>query len=427
MWIDPDHELFFIFLSNRVHPDGNGDVNRLAGRMATVAVSAIDDELLQSKQAMVKPGIDVLAESTFESLKGKVGLITNQTGVSRTGKSTIQILREAPAVNLVALFSPEHGLAGKLDQSIIGDGIDEQSKLKVYSLYGKNRQPTEEQLAEIDTLVFDIQDIGCRFYTYISTMGLAMQAAAAHGKKFVILDRPNPIGGVSVGGSLPDLESESFVNFHPIPIRHGMTVGELALMFKEELKLKELDLHVVRCSGWSRHLYFDQTGLSWINPSPNMRNVNQAILYPGIGLWETTNLSVGRGTDTPFEIVGAPWINERELATELNAAQLPGVLFTPRRFVPGSSKFKAEECGGIQISITDREELEPIRCGVTLACSLRKLYRDKWDLEKCSTLLCNRDVLDLIRDGSAPDEVMNRLDSDAESFSSRRLKHLLYK
>lgn len=432
LWIDPAHDLFFIFLSNRVHPAGSGSVNRLAGRIATIAVGAIDDDLLPTpgptqKQGQVSTGIDVLEQSDYQTLRGqRIGLITNQTGVNHDGKSTIALLHEAKDVQLTALFSPEHGLAGKLDQSIIGDAVDRDSGIKVYSLYGETRQPTAEQLAAIDTLVFDIQDIGCRFYTYISTMGLAMQAAAEHGKRFVVLDRPNPIDGTKIDGPMLDDGRESFVGFHSLPIQHGMTVGEIAMMFKQELKLSQLDLQVIRCQNWSRSQYFDQTGLHWINPSPNMRNLNEAILYPGIGVWETTNLSVGRGTDTPFEIVGAPWIDAGLFAKVLNAAQIPGVQFTPRRFTPTASKFANEECGGVQISITNRDAFRSIRCGIALACALRQLYPQKWEFDKSMRLLGSQAVLDAIDRIDSTQQIMQLIEADVSSFFPRRSLYLLY-
>ncbi len=439
LWIDPTHEMFFIFLSNRVHPNGKGSINRLAGRMATVAISAIDDELLatpvsnassNANQAAkhVRTGIDVLIQDQFAILENqRVGLITNQTGVDNESRTTIELLRKSPSVNLAALFSPEHGIAGNLDQSIVGDSVDGQSGMQVFSLYGKTREPTTEQLSKIDTLVFDIQDIGCRFYTYISTMGLAMKAAAKNDKRFVVLDRPNPINGQEVGGPMLDEGSESFVAFHSLPVRHGMTVGELARMFKAELGLEELDLHVVNCEGWSRHSYFDETGQPWVNPSPNMRNLNEALLYPGIGLWETTNLSVGRGTDTPFEIVGAPWISSIDLAKALNTAGLDGVRFTPRNFKPTSSKFANEECGGIQISITDRKTFDPMHCGIALACTLHRLYEADWQIDKANRLLCSQRTLRWIKAGKTAEEILTGIRTDLDAFAKRRARFLHYK
>ncbi|MDH3902328.1 MAG: DUF1343 domain-containing protein, partial [Xanthomonadales bacterium] len=255
-------------------------------------------------EGSVLTGIDVLKRDGFKQLEGqKVGLITNQTGNSRLGVSNIQLLHNAANVNLLAIFSPEHGLFGKLDVPLIEDSKDTTTGIRVFSLYGSTRRPTADMLNGIDTLVFDIQDIGTRFYTYISTMGEAMQAAAENHVRFVVLDRPNPINGITVSGPVLDEGRESFVGFHRLPVRHGMTIGELALMFKAELSL-DLELEIIPLEGWHRTDYFDRTGLQWINPSPNMRNLDEAILYPGIGLLETTNLSVGRGTETPFELFG---------------------------------------------------------------------------------------------------------------------------
>ncbi|MFH1304516.1 MAG: exo-beta-N-acetylmuramidase NamZ domain-containing protein, partial [Planctomycetota bacterium] len=320
LWIDPGQNLFVIFLSNRVHPDGKGSVNSLAGRIGTIAAAAINERPVSQSAATVAAsddlavltGIDVLQKDQFKSLKGlKIGLITNHTGLSRDGKSTVQILNDAPDVQLVTLFSPEHGFAGKLDVSKIGDSTDDKTGLKIFSLYGKTRTPTPESLQGLDALVFDIQDIGTRFYTYISTMGNAMQAAKKQGIKFIVLDRPNPINGVDFAGPVLDEGTQSFVGYHRIPVRHGMTVGELARLFNSEMKI-DVELQVIPLQNWKREMYFDETGLTWVNPSPNMRNLNEAVFYPGIGLLETTNLSVGRGTDTPFEWIGAPWLDGKQ-------------------------------------------------------------------------------------------------------------------
>lgn len=434
LWIDPKFELFFVFLSNRLHPDGKGSVNRLAGRMATVAVAAIDeqspDDLGRGDPIALPPvmtGIDRLQQQDFAPLRDqRVGLITNQTGINANGESTVSLFHQSSRVNLTALFSPEHGMEGRFDRAILEDAVDQASGLKIFSLYGKTRQPTAEQLESVDTLVFDIQDIGCRFYTYISTMGLAMEAAAREGKKFVVLDRPNPINGWQLGGPMLDSGQESFVGFHRLPVRHGMTVGELARLFREERGLHELELEVVTCSGWKRDMYFDETGLSWINPSPNMRNLNEAILYPGIGLWETTNLSVGRGTDCPFEIVGAPFIDERQLAAEMNRLGIPGVRFTPRSFTPASSKYEQQRCGGVQISITDRRRLDPIAIGFGFAHVMRKLYPNDWRIDASMRLLGNQQTLAHLKQGHVGYEVMDAIQPSLEAFLVRRQPYLLY-
>ena len=341
-------------------------------------------------------GIDVLERDGFRQLKGrKVGLITNHTGINRDGVPTLKVLHESDELELVALFSPEHGLEGKLDQAQIADAREPTTGLPIYSLYGETRRPTQESLAQIDTLVFDIQDIGTRFYTYISTMGNAMQAAAESGLRFVVLDRPNPINGVDVSGPVLDPGRESFVGFHTLPVRHGMTIGELARMFKEELSLS-LELEVIPLQGWKRADFFDRTGLLWINPSPNMRSLTEAILYPGIGLLETTNVSVGRGTDTPFEVIGAPWLDGRRLAAELNQAGLPGVCFVPIRFSPTASTHAGQACGGVNVVITDRSQFEPLRTGLEIARRLHALYGDQWKVSAYDRLLGNAATLEAL-------------------------------
>jgi uncharacterized protein YbbC (DUF1343 family)/CubicO group peptidase (beta-lactamase class C family) len=431
LWIDPELELFVIFLSNRVHPDGKGLVNPLAGRIGTVAAGAIrdvagDGQLRRPSYGEVLTGIDVLKRDNFRQLAGrKLGLITNHTGQSREGEGTVKLLHEAKNIELKVLFSPEHGFEGKLDVSKIGDTKDASTGLAVYSLYGETRRPTAAMLGKIDTVVFDIQDIGARFYTYVSTMGEAMRACAEHGKRFVVLDRPNPIGGVAVAGPMLDAGRESFVGFHRLPVRHGMTIGELARMFQDELKLK-LDLQIVECVGWRRPEAFDATGLTWINPSPNMRNLTQAFLYPGIGLLETTNLSVGRGTDTPFEIVGAPWLDGRKLAAELNSRGIPGASFVPIEFAPTSSKFAGQKCGGVNILITDRGRFEPLRTGFEIAAALRRLYPEAWQAKAYDRLLGNEKTLAALLGGKAASEIEAVAREGLNDFLRRRQKYLLY-
>jgi len=428
LWIDPELDLFVIFLSNRVHPDGKGLVNPLAGRIGTVAAGAIRDLKSAQKppQAEVLTGIDVLKRDGFRQLAGrKVGLITNHTGRSRDGESTVKLLHEAKNLQLAVLFSPEHGYEGKLDISKIGDTRDAATGLKVFSLYGDTRKPTAVMLENVDTVVFDIQDIGARFYTYVSTMGEAMKACGEHGKRFVVLDRPNPIGGIAVAGPMLDSGRESFVGFHRLPVQHGMTIGELARLFQDELKLK-LDLQVIECAGWKRSDAFDVTGLTWINPSPNMRNLTQAFLYPGIGLLETTNLSVGRGTDTPFEIIGAPWLDGQTLASALNARGIAGVSFVAIEFTPSSSKFANEKCSGVNIIITDRNRFEPLRTGFEIAAALRRLYPDKWDAKAYDRLLGNQKTLQSLLDGKLADEIEEVVREDVNDFLRRRIKYLLY-
>jgi uncharacterized protein YbbC (DUF1343 family) len=428
LWIDPGLDLFVIFLSSRLHPDGKGTVNPLAGRIGSVAAGSIVERAAPAAilpDRAVLPGIDVLARDEFRALAGRrVGLITNHTGRDRNGVATARRLADAADVTLVALFSPEHGHTGRLDQERIADATDADTGLPVRSLYGKTRRPTAEMLADVDTLVFDIQDIGTRFYTYISTMLEAMKAASEHGIRFVVLDRPNPINGLDVAGPVVDAGSESFVGCHPIPLRHGMTVGELAEMFRGELDL-ELDLVVIPCEGWRRRDAFDATGLEWTNPSPNMRSLTEAFLYPGIGLLEFTNLSVGRGTDTPFEVVGAPWLDGRGLAAALTARRIPGVAFVPIRFTPTASRFAGEACGGVNIVITDRDRFDPVRTGLEIAVALRRLHPDAWDTDRLGTLLLDRDLLDAILSGCEIDAALDLATRNLRSFLTRRSRFLL--
>jgi len=428
-WVDPGQELFVIFLSNRVHPDGSGSVNRLAGRIATIATAAIstDKEIGPAMQVGdTLSGLDVLQRDQYRHLQGKrIGLITNHTGINRDGVNIVELFNTAANVDLVALFSPEHGFEGKLDVAKIKDAQDAKSGLQIYSLYGKTRKPTAEMLADIDLLVFDIQDIGTRFYTYISTMGNAMQAAADHDIDFMVLDRPNPINGSHVQGPVLDKGSESFVGFHPVAVRHGMTAGELANMFNVELDLK-LDLQIIKLAGWHRSNFFDATGLPWVNPSPNMRNLNQALLYPGIGLLETTNLSVGRGTDTPFEQIGAPYIQGRELANAMNARKLNGIRFVPIQFTPESSKFSGQVCGGLSLVITDRDVFDPLATGLELAVALRTLYREQWETKSLNRLLSHQQTYDSIKAGASVRDIRSAYNNGLQAFRQRRKAFLLY-
>jgi len=425
LWIDPRLDLSVVFLSNRLHPAGKGEVNRLAGQIGTIAGAAITD-LSPPPAAPVLTGIDVLARDGFRQLAGRrVGLITNHTGRDRNGKSTAQLLRAAPEVNLVVLFSPEHGIAGKLDTSNIGDVRDEATGLPVFSLYGTTRRPTAESLRGVDTLVFDIQDIGTRFYTYISTLGMAMQAAAEQKIRFVVLDRPNPLGGQKVEGPMLDTGRESFVGFHALPVRHGMTVGELARLFNDELHLG-LDLQVIPVEGWRRSHDFDATGLAWINPSPNMRSATAAYLYPGIGLLETTNVSVGRGTETPFEVLAAPWIDDLKLAEELNAAKLQGIRFLPLRFTPTSSTHANKPCQGVCMILLDRTTFQPVRTGLEIAATLHRLYPNVWKSAEYMRLLGSQATFDGLLAGKSAADLEAAWQPDLKAFCERQAKHLIY-
>lgn len=371
-------------------------------------------------------GIDVLKRDNFALLKGKrIGLITNHTGRDRDGNSTIDLLHKAPDVKLVALFSPEHGIRGALDQENISNTTDEKTGLPVFSLYGDTRKPTDEMLKDIDALVFDIQDVGARFYTYTSTMGLALEAAAKNKKSFIVLDRVNPINGEAVEGPLADLDKLSFIAHHPIPVRHGMTIGELAQLFNRERGINA-DLQVVRVEDWKRAQWFDSTGLTWVNPSPNMRSLTEATLYPGVCLLEPTNVSVGRGTDTPFEVIGAPWIDGRKLAEALNSAKLQGVRFVPVRFTPKSSVHKDAECGGVNILITDRNAFEPVITGLEMAAQLKKLFPKDFSIERFNRLLVNQKTFDAFRQGADARAMRQVWQTELDGFRAIRRKYLLY-
>ncbi len=429
LWIDPATKTAVVFLSNRVHPDGKGNVTRLRGQVATIVAEAVGYKAHPSHRVGsdgTVTGIDVLEREQFARLKGrKVGLVTNHTGRDRDGHATIDLLHQADGVHLVALFSPEHGIRGALDERV-GDTKDEKTGLPVYSLYGPRRKPTKELLQGIDTLVYDIQDVGCRYYTYISTLGLVLEAGAEHKVKVVVLDRPNPIGGVAVAGPVRDVDAESsFVAWHPLPLRHGLTVGELARLFKDERHL-DVELEVVKCEGWHRADFYDKTLLPWVNPSPNMRSLTQALLYPGIGLLETTNVSVGRGTDQPFEWIGAPWLDGRRLAAALAERRLPGVRFVPVSRTPSSSTHAKKECGGVQIIVDDWAAFEPVHTGLTIAVELRRLYPTDWAVDRYNRLLVHRATFEGLKAGKSAEELERGWQAELDAFKARRQKYLLY-
>ena len=372
---------------------------------------------------VVLNGSDIL-QSQFGVLPTglKVGLITNHTGHDRLRNRTLDFLLVSNEIHLKALFSPEHGLHGTLDRRI-GDSTDAASGLKIFSLYGETRKPAPDQLAGLDALIFDIQDIGCRFYTYISTMGLAMEAAAEAGIQFIVLDRVNPIGGQSVAGPVREGESQ-FIAFHNIPVQHGMTVGELAQMFNVERNYRA-DLKVIKIKGWQRPMFLDETAQPWTNPSPNIRSLTQAILYPGIGLLETA-LSIGRGTDTPFEVIGAPYIDDTKLAARLNALRQPGVTFVPIRFTPTTSVHKDKLCGGVNIIITNRRIIRPVPLGIAIARELHALHPNEFPLPKLSRLLRHAPTLKAINQNQPLEKIEALWQADLAQFKARRAKYLLY-
>jgi uncharacterized protein YbbC (DUF1343 family) len=373
-------------------------------------------------------GIDVLREEGFNKLKGKrVGLVTNHTGRARDGATTIDLLHGSAAANghsLVALFSPEHGIRGLLD-STVPSTTDEKTRLPIHSLYGDTRRPTAPMLDGIDTLVLDLQDVGARFYTYMTTMAYVMEEAARRKIAVVVLDRPNPIDGFQIEGPALDNDKLGFTGYFPMPVRHGLTLGELARLFNAENRIGA-DLTVVSMKNWRRDEWFDQTGLPWINPSPNMRNLLQATLYPGIGAIEGTNVSVGRGTDTPFEQLGAPWIDGVQLSDALNSRSIAGVRFYPVRFTPASSKHVNEECQGVFMVVTDRTALRPVRLGVEIAAMLHKLYGAAFDLDAAERLLGSKDAISRIRAGDDPQAIAASWAADEARWRLLRAKYLLY-
>ncbi|HAX41827.1 MAG TPA: DUF1343 domain-containing protein [Bryobacteraceae bacterium] len=446
LWVDPSTDTFIVLLANSVHPSLRKAISPLRARIATVTAAAVgveaQDVLLTSyletaqgtpprrtvaRNASVLNGIDVLEAESFARLKGqRVGLITNHTGRTRDGRRNIDAMLAA-GVQLTALFSPEHGLLGTEDHENVGHGKDEASGLTVWSLYqGKDRKPSQAMLNDIDTLVFDIQDIGARFYTYSSTMKNAMEAAAAANKLFLVLDRPNPITGVHVEGPLADSDQLSFVACTVMPLRHGMTLGELARLINAEDKIGAR-LDVVPMKDWRRGDWFDSTNLPWIDPSPSMRSLNAALLYPALALIEySRNWSVGRGTDAPFEQVGADWISGPALAAELNRRMIPGIRVYPTRFTPQSSNFQGQSIEGVRFVITDREGFSSIRLGLELIAALHRLYPGQIDLDRNLRLIANQELIGQLKAGIDPRFLEPALSEKLAGFLAVRSRYLLY-
>jgi uncharacterized protein YbbC (DUF1343 family) len=377
------------------------------------------------KAPKVMNGIDVLRERNFDLLAGKrIGLITNHTGLSADGTRTIDLLYHSKTCRLAALFSPEHGIRGKMDDRV-GSSADDTTGLPIYSLYGEVRRPSQDVLKMIDALVFDIQDIGARFYTYITTMGYCMEEAAKANIPFIVLDRPNPIGGIHVEGPMLDADKLSFTGYMPLPVRHGMTVGELARYFNEKKRIGA-QLQVVKMKGWQRSYYFWDTGQLWVDPSPNMRTIMAAILYPGVCLLEQTNVSVGRGTDRPFEIVGAPWIEPRRFAALLGEARISGVRFIPLFFTPNAGKYQGVQCGGLSFLITNANKLNSVRLGFALISALNKLYPKEFEIDKVMDLLGNADIMKQLKAGRLPAEENWSNNANFQKFLDKRRKVLIY-
>lgn len=458
IWIDPTTKTYIILLTNSVHPRGKGNAIGLRVKVATEIAASLpltadekeavrlksltgyNDALsagrrMSARNGTVKNGIDVLEERGFDVLKpageGKkrIGLVTNQTGIDAEGRRTIDVLAQAPGVELDAIFSPEHGVAGVLDTTDISNSKDEATGVPIYSVYGATdaaRRPELDVLKNLDAIVYDIQDAGVRFYTYESTLGYFLEAAAKAGIEMIVLDRPDPITGSFVQGPGTDEGHDSFTNYWTVPVRHGMTIGELAHMFNAERAINA-KLTVVPMDGWQRGDWFDSTGLMWVNPSPNLRSVTEEALYPGVALIEGTNISVGRGTDSPFELVGAPWIKSKEFAAYLNTRGIGGLRFVPVTFTPASSVYSGQACQGVNIVVTDRNGFDAPELGVEVAAALHKLYPNDWKIEKMQQLLVNQSVYDALLAGQDPRRIAQEWQDGLAKFEAVRLKYMIYK
>jgi uncharacterized protein YbbC (DUF1343 family)/CubicO group peptidase (beta-lactamase class C family) len=469
LWIDPSTQTYIVLLTNAVHmnavpakgvpPKEKGTAASLRTKVATAVAAALaldptDAEKMRVaaitgynemqsaarklavRNGTVKTGIDVLEETRFAALhpaKGRaprsIGLLTNQTGVDSDGRRTIDVLANVPGISLGAIFSPEHGVTGTLDTTDVGNSKDAVTGVVVYSVYGASdaaRRPSIDVMKRLDAVVVDIADVGARFYTYETTLGYFLEAAAKADIDVIVLDRPNPIAGSFVQGPVSQAGRENFTNYFPEPPRHGMTLGELAKMFNAERHIGTR-LQIVAMSGWQRGDWFDSTGLGWVNPSPNLRDLNQATLYPGVAMIEGTNVSVGRGTDTPFEVIGAPWIKSRELAAYLNARGIQSVRFVPIVFTPSASNFSGERCEGVNLFVLERNTLDSPQLGIELASALHKLYPNDFKLERMSEILVNQQVLDAIGAGEDPRRIAADWQERLDEFVRLREKYLLYK
>jgi uncharacterized protein YbbC (DUF1343 family)/CubicO group peptidase (beta-lactamase class C family) len=456
IWIDPTTRTYIILLTNAVHPRGKGTAIALRSKVATAVAAALPlatsekealrwesitgyNEALSAARRMsvrngsVKNGIDVLEGHGFEALQvagrnRRIGLVTNQTGVDGDGRRTIDVLAQAPGVTLQVIFSPEHGVTGALDTTNVGNSKDATTGVPVYSVYGGTdaaRRPAADVMKSLDAVVFDIQDAGVPFFTYETTLGYFLEAAAAAGVEMIVLDRPDPITGSFVQGPVGDRGQERFTNYWTVAVRHGMTLGELAKMFNAERNINA-KLTVVPMEGWQRGDWFDSTGLAWVNPSPNLRSVTEAALYPGVGLIEGTNVSVGRGTDTPFEVVGAPWMTSRELSGYLNRRGIAGVRFVPVTFTPTASVYSGLKCEGVNLVLTERNALDAPELGIELAAALRKLYPADFKMERMPELLVNQAAYDGLVAGEDPRRIAQDWQEKLEKFELVRKKYLIY-
>src|SRR5712692_4369298 len=374
----------------------------------------------------VQVGLDILEAQKFSPLRGKrVGLITNHTGLDFQGRTTIEVLSRAPGMHLVALFSPEHGLAGRNDEKI-PSSKDPVTGLPTYSLYGETLRPTDEMLKGIDALVFDVQDAGVRFYTYTTTMAYCMEEAAKRKIAFFVLDRPNPLGGEIVEGPMLDADKTNFVGYFPLPVRYGLTIGELALLFNAENHIGA-DLHVISMKNWHRNYFFESTGMKWIPRSPNLRTSKGAVLYPGLEILQNAGVSVGRGTQTPFEEFGAPWLNGDEVASALNDRHLPGLHFIAQPFIPVSGLYSGQRCGGVAVRITDRFAARPMRMGLEIAAVLQKRYSQQFDPAKLLLLTGNAGSIQQLQSGVAAEKIVASWSAELAAFEQVRRKYFLYK
>lgn len=459
LWIDPTTKTYIIILCNAVHPvGGTGAMVGIRNRAATAVAAALHLTLAEKEKlrlqditgynetfasqrrypfrnGQVKTGIDVLEERNFDALKrteGKVtriGLVTNQSGFDAKGQRTIDVLAHAQGVQLVAIFSPEHGVTGSVDTTDVGNTVDSATKIPVYSVYGDSdakRRPPLDVLKTLDAVVYDIQDAGVRFYTYETTLGYFLEAAAKTGTEVIVLDRPDPITGSFVQGPISDPGTESFVNYTQEPVRHGMTVGELAKFFNGERHLGA-KLTVIPMEGWLRGDWFDSTGLMWVNPSPNLRDLTQETLYPGVGMIEGTNVSVGRGTDSPFEILGAPWIDGKQLADYLNRRGIQGVRFVPITFTPATgAKFGGQKLGGVNIVLLQRDFFDATEMGIELASALHALYPNQWNMKPMPLLAGSQKVVDEIAAGVDPRQIAVEWEEPLKAFMAVRKKYLIY-
>jgi len=403
-------------------------------------VFLISGILFSMDNQKVKAGLDVFLVNHLSKLEGKrVGIITNQTGIASSGEHIVDILSSIEGLSIGALYAPEHGIRGDLpDATKMASYVDKRTGIQVWSLYGEHLKPTQEMLEDVDVLVYDIQDVGARFYTFISTMGLAMEAASEHGKQFIVLDRPNPINGVTIEGPIIEERHISFVGQYPIPVRYGMTPGEMAWMIKGEKWMKgmeELDLTVIPMEGWQREMWFDETGLPWIRPSPNIPSILTAAVYPGLCLIEALNLSEGRGTMRPFEQIGAPWINSHELAETMNALYLPGIYFKPITFTPVSlpqaapwNKYRDQDVNGLSLIITDKERLRPLQVMVHLLVTLKKHYPAELELRKnFERLIGISSFRQSIENLRSPEKILAEWEPGIQAFKKACQKYLLYK